>query len=92
MATTGTPRIWPEEHPSLDALTELSGVQVVASKLRAGMVLLDPDLKTPAASLDHKTRSVRGSGDVSFLAFDYDRRTLDTVTVHANTLVWVAAQ
>lgn len=83
-------RIW-SEHPSLDTLTELPGVQVLGSKLRAGMVLLDPELKTPAASLDHKTRSVRGSGDVNFLALDYDRRTFGPVAVHANTLVWVAA-
>lgn len=89
MTTTGTPRVWPE-HPSLDTLTELPGVQVLGSKLRAGMVLLDPELKTPAASLDHKVPSARGSGEVSFLALDYDRRALNTVSVHANALVWVA--
>jgi hypothetical protein len=90
MTSTATPRIWPGEHPSLDTLAELPGVQVLGSKLCAGMVLLDPELKTPAASLDHKTRTARGSGEVSFLAFDYDRRTLDTVSVRANALVWVA--
>jgi hypothetical protein len=91
MTTTGTPRIW-SEHPSLDTLTELPGIQVPGSKLCAGMVLLDPDLKTPAASLDHKTRTVRGSGDVSFLVLDYDQRTFDTIAIHASTLVWVAAE
>lgn len=86
-----SPRIWSDEHPSLDVLVELPGVQVLGSQLRAGMVLLDPDLMTPAASLDHKTRTTRGSGEVSFLALDYDRRAYGTVSVRANALVWVAA-
>lgn len=85
-----TARTW-SEHPSLDALAELPGIQVLGSQLRAGMVLLDPDLKTPAASLDHKVRTVRGSGAVRFLALNYDHRAFEPVSVRANALVWVAA-
>lgn len=88
MATTA--RTW-SEIPALDTMAELPGVQIVASKLRAGMVLLDPELKTPGAVLDHKNRSARGSGNVEFLAYDYDRRNYVPVSLHANTLVWVAA-
>lgn len=88
--TATKPRIW-AEHPSLDALTPLPAVQVPASALKPGMVLLDPDFMTPGASLDHKVRSARNSGQVSFLAFDYDRHNFDTVALTASTLVWVAA-
>jgi len=88
---TATPRIWSDGHPALDALDALPAVQVRGSALRAGMVLLDPDLMTPAASLDHKVRPARGSGNVAFLALDYDRRAFDTISVHANALVWVAS-
>jgi hypothetical protein len=84
------PRTW-NEHPDLDVLAEMPAVRIKATQLRSGMVLLDSDLKTPVASLDKKVRSTRGSGNVEFLAFDYDRSTYAPIAVHANATVWVAA-
>ena len=89
--TSNRPRIW-EEHPTtLDSLTALAGVQIPGSKLREGMLLLDPVLMTPGVSLDKKTPAQRGSGNVSFLAFNLDQHDYLTVSVHANAMVWVAS-
>lgn len=89
--TATRPRIWTGDHPKLDTLEAMAGVQIAGSALKPGMVLLDPSLMTPAASLDKKVRSARSSGQVSFLVFDLDSRTFDTVSVGANSMVWVAA-
>lgn len=89
--TATKPRIWTGDHPKLDTLEAVAGVQVAGSALKPGMVLLDPDLMTPAVSLDKKVRSARNSGEVSFLVFDLDGRTYDTVAVGANSMIWVAA-
>lgn len=89
--TATRPRIWTGDHPKLDTLEAMAGVQIAGSALKPGMVLLDPDLMTPAASLDKKVSSARNSGQVSFLVFDLDGRTYDTVSVGANSMIWVAA-
>lgn len=90
--TATKPRIWTGDHPKLDTLEPVAGVQIAGSALKPGMVLLDPQLMTPAASLDKKVRSARNSGQVSFLALDYDRRAYETVAVGANSMIWVAAR
>lgn len=74
-----------------DILSAVPVVSVLGSGLRAGMVLVDPELETPAVELDHRTRSARGSGEVSFLAYDYEVRNWATVSVRTNALVKVMA-
>jgi hypothetical protein len=86
------PRIWTNEHPDLDDLVEMPAVAIDAANLRPGRVLLDPDLKTPGASLDKKVPSARNSGAVSFLIYDYDDRTYKSLSLHRNATVWVATQ
>ena len=89
--TATKPRIWTGDHPKLDTLEAVAGVQVLGSALKPGMVLLDPDLMTPVVSLDKKVRSARNSGQVSFLVLDFDRKAYETVAVGANSMIWVAA-
>lgn len=87
------PRVWTDGvHPDLDVLSELPAVAIGAAHLREGMVLLDPELKTPAASLDKKVPSAPRSGAISFLIYDYDDRTYKPLSLHHNVSVWVAAQ
>lgn len=85
------PRVWIGEHPKLDTLGATAGVQIKGSALKPGMVLLDPQLMAPAASLDKKVDSPRNSGQVSFLALDYDHNAYEIVTVGANSMIWVVA-
>lgn len=75
----------------LDTLTSVRTVSVLARLLKAGMVLVDPKLDTPAAEIDHRTRAVRGSGEVAFLIFDYDARNWFSQSFHANTQIKVMA-
>lgn len=58
----------------------MPSVEVTGDKLRAGMVLVD-ELGCPSAGLDHKTRAPRNSGAVAFLAYDFDNRSLVTLTL-----------
>lgn len=75
----------------LDTLQAVATVLVPGRLLKAGMVLVDPELDTPAAEVDHRTKTTRGSGERSFLAYDYDARNWIPVSVHANALIKVMA-
>lgn len=76
----------------LDTMEAVSTVSIPARSLKAGMVLVDPELDTPAAEIDHRTRTTRGSGEISFLVFDYDTRNWATVSFHENVSIKVMAK
>lgn len=79
----------------VDTLDTLAGDQpaarVAATRLREGMVLLDPDLGCPAVWLDHRQRATPRSGEVRWLAHDLDTGRLTTVAVHRRTTLAVLA-
>lgn len=71
------PRIF-AEFDFTTTLDTVPTVEVAGNKLRAGMVLVD-QFNTPSAGIDHRVRSTRGSGDATFLAYDFDRRSITTL-------------
>ena len=80
----------------VDALDPLDGTvpaaRVTATRLREGMVLLDPDLGTPAAWLDQRQRTAPRSGEVQWLAHDLATGRLTTIRLHRNTTVRTLAR
>lgn len=77
----------PLDIDTLDTFGQPESVPVAATALREGMVLLDPDLGTPAAWLDHRQRAAARSGSVQWLAHDLETGRLTTVTLHRSTTV-----
>lgn len=90
MATTAA-RILAETE-SVDTLEPMPSTTVLASSLKPGMVLLDPELMTPAAVVDHRVKAVRGLGTVAYLVLDLDARRYDTVSLRAGAPILVAAR
>lgn len=74
-----------------DTLEAVPGITVPAPELRDGMVLLDPEFDTPAAVIDHRMRTVRGSGEVKLLVHDLDARRYTETSVRATTTVRIMA-
>lgn len=62
-----------------------------ATSLREGMVVMDPQLGTPLLWLDHRTRSARGSGQVTWHAHDLDTGRFEQHNFHQNHRVNVLA-
>lgn len=85
--STSKPYIWTGQ--DIDTMDAVDTVDVAANALRPGMVLVDPELLTPAVAIDHRMRAVRGSGEVRYLVADLDNggwsevglRTMATVKV-----------
>jgi hypothetical protein len=75
----------------IDTLAQPALVEVNASNLKAGMVLVDPELGTPAMGIDHKLRSTRNSGNVEFLVADLENGGWRNLSLFSNTVVSVIA-
>lgn len=73
----------------LDPFAQPVSVQVEAQKLKSGMLVLDPDLGTPWAYVDHRVRG--GHGDVTFYVHDLEERTYRKTSWRATTLLDVMA-
>lgn len=70
-------------------------VEVVARNLREGMVLMDAELGTPAAAIDHRVSATRNSGGIAFLVEDLDgssRAHWYRAEIHRNATVRVLAR
>lgn len=76
---------------NVDVLTTVPGVDVKAGAFREGMILLDEDLGSPAALLDHKVGRAQDSG-VTWMAHDLVRGGLLTLRFHVNGAHQVAAR
>lgn len=85
-----TARIF-ESHPQLTTIDSFDSVKIAARNLREGMVILDPELGTPAVSIDHRNRSTRGTGDMKFFVYDYETRRLEEMNIAPATMVSVVA-
>lgn len=90
MNTTATAAVL-DNVDALDPFTTNS-TTVQGSNLREGMVLMDPDLNTPAAWLDHRVRSTKNSGEVAFMAHDLEDGRFIRVSIHRNATVAVLAR
>lgn len=76
----------------LDPFATPATVDVLASQLREGMVLVDPILGTPAFWIDQKLRAEARSGSVKLNVWDLeDNRFQTNFRVTANALVAVVA-
>ncbi|AEK09902.1 hypothetical protein FGG30_gp092 [Mycobacterium phage Pixie] len=75
----------------VDTFATPAAVEVKAANLRPGMVLLDPELGTPAAGLDHKLRAARNSGNVSWFVADLDNGGWRELHLRPSLVVKVAA-
>jgi hypothetical protein len=64
---------------------------VTGSQLRAGMVVLDDVLGTPAVGLDHRVRATPKSGAVAFLVNDFDGGGWRHMEFHARSAFKVVA-
>ncbi|AJA43758.1 hypothetical protein MILLY_86 [Mycobacterium phage Milly] len=75
----------------IDSLAAVDTVEVKAANLKEGMVLVDPDLGTPAVGIDHRIRATRGTGNVSFLVADLDDGGWRDLHLRASLVVKVVA-
>lgn len=93
-ATATRPRILADDE-TVDALDTFPVVMVKARDLKPGMLLLDAELGTAVAAIDHRNRAPQGSGaavwfvEVLDAAFMGARGYTEVVT-HANALLPVA--
>lgn len=74
-----------------DTLAAVPTVEIAVRSLRSGMVLVDPDLHTPEAVIDHRNRSAPRSGSQRFLVLDLDRKRHTEVVLTTNATVLVMA-
>lgn len=81
-----------EGFEDVDVLSQPPTVEVCGRNLRAGMVLVDPDLGTPAVGLDHKVQAPRNSGSVAFLCADLEKGGWVTHTFFGNSKFSVVAK
>lgn len=79
------------EHPALDVLAELPVAMVTARNLKPGHVVLDPEFRTPLYSVDHRSRSATGSGEVSLFVLDYETGRFHHVSILASASIPVVA-
>lgn len=77
---------------SLDTLAVVPVAEVPGRKLRAGMILTDRDLDTPAAEIDHFSRGPRNSGSRVVWYRDLDTKRFESVLVHGGSLIRVMAK
>lgn len=73
------------EHPRFIAT-------VTGSQLRAGMVVLDDELCTPAVGLDHRVRATPRSGLIAFLVNDFGRGGWRHLEFHPRSTFKVVAE
>lgn len=66
--------------------------EIKATSLKPGHVLMDPELGTPAAMIDHRIPATRGAGTVAYLVNDLDRGGWTKIEIHANKSVSVLAR
>jgi hypothetical protein len=87
--TTTTARIL----PSVDDLDPFATTATIvgAAALRECMVLMDPELGTPAVWLDHRLAASPRSGEVAWLAHNLDTGRLETVRIRRTAPVAVLA-
>ena len=76
----------------LDEMTAPPATTITASKLREGMVLLDPELGTPAVWVDQRTKTQRSSGQISFNGHDLDTGGVRRYNIGERTQVAVMAE
>lgn len=88
--TTRRPRIFTDGE-KIGAFDEFDTVMVPVSSLRAGMVLVDPDLRTAVYSLDHRLRAPRNSGSVVWFVEDLEEGGYTKASFGARVSVPVAA-
>jgi hypothetical protein len=79
------------EGETLNLLDSFESVEVPASKLRPGMVIVD-DLGCPIAAIDHRLRSTRNSGDVAWFVENLEGSGYRRMAIRPTALVTVAAQ
>jgi hypothetical protein len=77
---------------NIDALSTPEFVEVRADQIKEGMVLLDPFLGTPVAGIDHKLRSTRGSGMLTWMAADLEDGGWRNVNILPSVMVKVMAE
>lgn len=75
----------------INTLSEVAAVELPATGLRPGMVLVDPELRTPAAAVDHRMRTIRGSGEVRYLVTNLDAPGWSEINLSARGTVLVMA-
>lgn len=67
-------------------------VEIEASKLRTGMLVLDPDLNCALWAVDHRVKAARNSGSLSWMVEDFENGGHRTVTLSPSAVVPVAAR
>lgn len=90
--TATTARVYDAIPNDIDPFTVLPAVTLRANQLRAGHLLLDPELGTPSYTIDHRTRAPRNSGQLTFLAFDHETNRYEQLMFSPAAEVPVAAR
>lgn len=85
-----TPYIWTGQ--DIDTLEAVDTVELRADALRPGMVLVDPELMTPAVAVDHRMRTVRGSGQTCYMVADLENGGWSEVALRSTLTVMVMAR
>ena len=77
----------------LGPLDQPTHATIRADRLREGMVLLDPDLRTPLYWIDNRLRSPRGSGQVKVNVWNLEDNRFETgVLITGRAMVPVIAR
>lgn len=92
MTTTATRPAVLSSVDDLDTFAAAEAITLKASQLRECMVLLDAELGTPAMWLDHKMPTVRGTGDVRWMAHNLETGRIETLSIFATRAVAVLAR
>lgn len=81
-----------KDHPNnLGKLDALPHTMIPAGDLKPGHLLVDPELHTPVHSIDHKGKTVRNSGQVSYHTFNHETGKYDEIHLNPKTMVPVHA-
>lgn len=70
---------------TLDMFSTPETIALAASKVRGGMVLVDPELGTPLYWIDSKARSTRNSGNAAFLVHNLETGRIENLSIFSST-------
>lgn len=77
---------------NIDSMSNPTYVAIKVENLREGMVVLDPELGTPALGIDHRITAARGSGNVSWFAADLEEGGWTQLNLRKGITVQVIAE
>lgn len=89
--TKQRPRIF-KDGETINALDTFESVEIQAAQLRTGMLVIDPELGCALWSVDHRVRSARNSGSVTWMVEDLENGGYKNVSLSPKAMIPVAVK